>query len=156
MNKICTDVTIEAPINEVWDLLTDFEKYEKWNPFIKCIKGKLETGSKLEVYMQPPRMKGITMNPVITKTEPVNEFRWTGNLWVRGIFDGEHVFRLEELENNRSRLIQCERFRGVLAPLILYLIGDKTREGFELMNSSLKNECEKKKVQGLKQNVPLA
>ena len=64
-------------------------------------------------------------------------------------------FRLEELENDRTRLIQCERFRGVLAPLILYLIEEKTREGFEMMNRSLKNECEKKNVQGLKQNAPL-
>lgn len=155
MHKICTDITIEAPINDVWDFLTDFEKYEKWNPFIKCIKGKFELNSKIEVYMQPPGMKGTRMNPVITKIEPVNEFRWIGNLWVKGIFDGEHAFRLEELENDRTRLIQCERFRGVLAPLILYLIGGKTREGFESMNLSLKKKCEKKRVQGFKQNVPL-
>lgn len=144
MHKICTDITIEAPITDVWDMLTDFEKYEKWNPFIKCIKGTFELGSKLEVYLQPPGMKGTSMSPVLSKIEPVNEFRWMGNLWIKGIFDGEHAFRLEELENERTRLIQCERFRGILAPLILHLIGDKTREGFQRMNSSLKNECEKR------------
>lgn len=156
MNKICTDITIEAPVHEVWKLLIDFEKYEKWNPFIQRIKGKLEIGSRLEVCLHPPQMKGTKINPVITKVEPASEFRWMGNLWIKGIFDGEHAFRLEELENSRTRLIQCERFRGILAPLILYLIGEKTREGFELMNRSLKKECEKNKVQEPKQNAPLA
>jgi hypothetical protein len=47
--------------------------------------------------MQPPGMKGTNFTPVITKIEPVNEFRWIGKLWVKGIFDGEHVFMLEEL-----------------------------------------------------------
>ncbi|WP_094226593.1 SRPBCC domain-containing protein [Methanolobus psychrotolerans] len=156
MHKICTDIIIEAPINEVWDLLTDFDRFEIWNPFITSIKGKLEPGSKLDVHMQPTGMKGTNLNPVITKVEPVNEYRWTGHLWFKGIFDGEHVFRLEELENNRTRLIQCERFRGILAPLILYFIGEKTREGFENMNASLKKECEKINGQVFTQNVPLA
>ncbi|MBP1910392.1 SRPBCC domain-containing protein [Methanolobus bombayensis] len=156
MHKICTDIVIDSPINEVWNVLTDFDKFEAWNPFITKIKGKLELGSKLEVHIQAPGMKEIDLYPVLTKVEPVNELRWLGNLWVKGIFDGEHAFRLEELENNRTRLIQCERFKGILAPLILHLIGEKTREGFENMNTSLKNKCEKESRQGLTQSAPLA
>ncbi|SFM55670.1 SRPBCC domain-containing protein [Methanolobus profundi] len=144
MNKICTDVTIEAPINEVWDLLTDFDNYGEWNPFVTNISGKLEQGSRLDIFLQPPETKGMRIVPLVTKVEPINEFRWKGNLWVKGIFDGEHAFRLEELENNRTRMIQCERFRGILAPLVLHMIGVKIRKGFESMNYSLKRECEKR------------
>ncbi len=156
MNKICTDIVIDVPVKRVWDILTDFDRYVKWNSFITSIHGDLNPGSRLAVHMQPPGTKGMDFNPVITKVEPVNEFRWVGNLWVKGIFDGEHAFRLEELENSRTRLIHCERFRGILAPLILSLIGKKIKEGFENMNNELKEESEKSNDQKLKQNVPLA
>jgi hypothetical protein len=64
-------------------------------------------------------------------------------MWIRGIFDGEHVFRIEKLDEHRTRLIQCERFRGILAPLILHLMKENIETGFEKMNRSLKNVSEK-------------
>ncbi len=156
MHKICTDVIIDVPVKEVWNILTDFENYGSWNSFIPSIKGKFEFGSKLKVFMQPPGVKGMNFSPVINKVEPFKEFRWIGNLWIKGIFDGEHAFRLEELDKNRTRLIQCERFKGILAPLIIYLIGERTRDGFENMNNGLKQKCEKRSIEGLTQNGLLA
>lgn len=31
---IVTEKLIEAPINKVWEKLTDFDAYAHWNPFI--------------------------------------------------------------------------------------------------------------------------
>jgi hypothetical protein len=143
MQKICTDIIIDAPAEKVWSILTDFESFDDWNPFIQVKKGKLETGAQLEVLLQLPGRKAITMKPTVVKVEPVREFRWSGSMWVKGIFDGEHAFRIEELDENRSRLIQCERFKGVIAPLILHIIGEDVQKGFESMNLSLKKESEK-------------
>jgi hypothetical protein len=143
MQKICTDVIIDAPAGKVWGILTDFKNFENWNPFMHVKKGELETGEQLEVLLQVPGHKPITMRPTVVKVEPVREFRWSGSMWVKGVFDGEHAFRLEELDENRSRLVQCERFRGVLAPLILHMIGEDIEHGFEMMNLSLKKESEK-------------
>jgi hypothetical protein len=143
MQKICTDIIIDAPAEKVWGILTDFESFDNWNPFIRVKKGKLETGAQLEVLLQLPGHKPITMKPIMVKVEPVREFRWSGSMWVKGLFDGEHAFRIEELDESRSRLIQCERFKGVLVPLILHMIGDEIKQGFESMNRALKNENEK-------------
>jgi hypothetical protein len=143
MQKICTDIIIDAPAEKVWSILTDFESFDDWNPFIQVKKGKLETGAQLEVLLQLPGRKAITMKPTVVKVEPVREFRWSGSMWVKGIFDWEHAFRIEELDENRSRLIQCERFKGVIAPLILHIIGEDVQKGFESMNLSLKKESEK-------------
>ena len=40
---------------EFWRVLTDFEKYPTWNPFIKKISGIPARNEKLEVHMPDPR-----------------------------------------------------------------------------------------------------
>ncbi|KXS42654.1 SRPBCC domain-containing protein [Methanolobus zinderi] len=143
MQKICTDIEINAPADKVWHILTDFENLSSWNPFMIVKKGKLEEGKRLEVTLSIPGSRPMTFKPIVLKVDPVKEFRWSGNMWIRGIFDGEHVFRIEKLDEHRTRLIQCERFRGILAPLILHLMKENIETGFEKMNRSLKNVSEK-------------
>ena len=37
--EIVREIEINAPPSRVWQVLTDFEKYPTWNPFIKKITG---------------------------------------------------------------------------------------------------------------------
>jgi hypothetical protein len=73
--------------------------------------------------------------------EPRRELRWLGRLFVPGIFDGEHIFRIEPLEHGRSRFVQAERFSGVLVPLLRKTL-EQTRHGFEAMNEALRQRAE--------------
>ena len=111
-------------------------------PFIKSISGIQEEGEKIIVSLQPPKGKGMTFKPTILKFEENKEFRWKGKLGVKGIFDGEHYFKLFEIGNNQTKFIHGEEFSGVLIPLMGKVLKN-TKVGFELMNESLKNECEK-------------
>ncbi|MDY9920045.1 MAG: SRPBCC family protein [Proteiniphilum sp.] len=43
--EIRTEIIIRATSEKIWDILTDFENYPNWNPFITFIKGKVEEGS---------------------------------------------------------------------------------------------------------------
>jgi hypothetical protein len=46
------------------------------------------------------------------------ELVWLGRLGIPGLFDGKHRFFLEEVDENTTRLIQSERFSGILAPFV--------------------------------------
>lgn len=35
MKELFTEIEIKATPESVWQLLTDFEKYPEWNPFIR-------------------------------------------------------------------------------------------------------------------------
>jgi uncharacterized protein YndB with AHSA1/START domain len=52
--EIVTEIEINAPPSRVWQILTDFEKYPTWNPFIKKISGIPAINEKLEVHMPDP------------------------------------------------------------------------------------------------------
>jgi uncharacterized protein YndB with AHSA1/START domain len=41
---ISTTITIQASANKVWTVLTNFETYPIWNPFIKSIEGEIKVG----------------------------------------------------------------------------------------------------------------
>lgn len=143
MKTIQTEIVINAGISEVWNVLMDFEKHPNWNPFIKSIHGEQKVGKKLTVTIKPPDGNGMTFKPKILILEPGKEFRWKGKLGINGIFDGEHYFILEPLDKNQTKFTHGEKFSGLLVSLMGNTL-KKTENGFQLMNESIKKECEKK------------
>jgi len=143
MKEIYSEILIAASPERVWHILMDFNSYPAWNPFITRIRGEVSVGSKLSVFLQPPGGRGMEFRPVVLVIAPDHELRWKGKLLMNGIFDGKHVFMIEPNGNNGVRFIQKEIFKGVLAPIIISMIGAKTREGFHVMNVALKARAEK-------------
>ena len=143
MKNIQTEILINTDITKVWEVLMNFDSYPKWNPFITSISGEPKLGKRLTVSINPPGGKGMTFKPTILTLESNKEFRWKGKLGINGIFDGEHYFILEFLENDKTNFIHGEKFSGLLVPLVGKML-DKTKKGFQLMNESIKNECETK------------
>jgi hypothetical protein len=81
------------------------------------------------------------VKPTVRRVEERREFRWLGRLLVPGVFDGEHSFTIELLDEGRSLFVQSERFSGFLVRLARGVLG-KTARGFEEMNSALKARVE--------------
>lgn len=141
MKSIITEITINAPIATVWQQLTNFDNYTQWNPFIH-IKGEAKVGARLENTIYLEGQKPQVFRPIITEITLGKSFRWLGALFIRGIFDGEHYFRLEVINKGQTRLIHGENFSGILSGILLKMIGTQTRAGFEKMNMALKEEVE--------------
>ena len=142
MTEIKTEITINAPIDKVWAVLTDFDSYKKWNPFIQDIQGKAQLNERLIVTINPPGKKKMVFKPKIISMSEKIEFSWLGNLLIPGIFDGQHIFLLNKLSYNRVQLIHSECFSGILKKPIFKLIKESTQSGFKQMNQALKKRCE--------------
>lgn len=143
MSELYAEIEIHASADKVWGVLMDFNKYPEWNPFIKSIRGSAEIGSRLQVVMQPEGRKPTTFRPKVLANQPHEEFRWLGKLLIPGIFDGEHIFLIEILDEGRVKFIQQEYFKGIFASSIMKKIGDVTQLAFEAMNLALKERAEK-------------
>jgi len=78
--QISTEIEINAPVPRVWAALTDFSAFPEWNPFIQRVSGGLETGARLEVFIQPAGGRGMTFRPTLITVEPERELRWLGRL----------------------------------------------------------------------------
>jgi hypothetical protein len=142
VRSIETSIEIEAPPGRVWEIFTDFDSYPEWNPFVAHLTGRVEVGKRIEARLTPPESKAMTFKPRVKAFVAEREFRWLGRLLVPGIFDGEHQFLLEPIGGSRTRFVQREQFTGVLVPLILRMVGESTKDGFEEMNAALKQRVE--------------
>ena len=142
MKVLKTEIDINASKERVWDILVNFENYPKWNPFIKSIRGDLKVRKRLEVVIQLPGSREFRLTPKVTSYKPSQRFSWLGSVFIYGLFDGHHIFELEENGDSGSKLIHKEEFSGILVPLIWKKLEPKTREGFELMNRSIKELAE--------------
>jgi len=123
-------------------ILTDFGSYKKWNPFIQDIQGKPHLNERLIVTIKPPEKKKMVFKPKIISINEKTEFSWIGNLFVPGIFDGQHCFLLKKLSDNKTQLTHSECFSGILKKPIFKLIKESTHLGFEQMNQALRRRCE--------------
>jgi hypothetical protein len=142
VKELHSEIQIDVPAKRVWELLTDFASYPQWNPFIRNISGQPATGERLRVRLVPPGGRGMTFKPRVLNAEPNREFRWLGHLLVPGLFDGEHSFTIQPLEENRVRFVQGETFKGLLVPLFARSLETNTQRGFEQMNRALKRRAE--------------
>jgi hypothetical protein len=144
MLEINTTIDIDAPPDRVWSQLIAFSAYPSWNPFIKEVEGTARTGERLSVRIEPPGGQGMTFKPTVLRADANSELRWLGRLFLPGVFDGEHFFKIQPLDGGRrSRLTQGERFKGLLVPLLRKNLEGATRQGFEDMNRALKDRVER-------------
>ena len=136
MRTIETEITVPSPAEAVWQVLTDFDAYAEWNPFLVSAEGTPEVGERLEIRFAPPGRRPMTMRPTVRVAEEGRRLVWLGHLVVPGLFDGRHEFRLEPVGAG-TRVVQREDFRGVLVPLMGSKLFDQTEQGFVAMNEAL-------------------
>lgn len=141
--EISTEILINASPEKVWSILTDFDNYLNWNPFIKSINGVVKVGSKIKVKIKQSESKEMAFSPKILTFEPNKELRWLGHLLFAGLFDGEHKFELISNGNETTTFRQSEKFKGLFVPLLQKQLDNNTRKGFEAMNRQLKELVEK-------------
>jgi hypothetical protein len=142
MHELHTEIDIAAAPERVWEILTDFASYPRWNPFIRHIDGTPEAGKTLRARIEPSGGRGLTIRPTVLIADRARELRWLGRLLIPGIFDGEHRFVIEPLADGTVRFHQSERFSGLLVPLLRGMLDRDTRRGFTEMNAALKRLAE--------------
>ncbi|MBA2651637.1 MAG: SRPBCC domain-containing protein [Tatlockia sp.] len=137
MKTIETIIIINAPIKDVWAVLTNFSLYHEWSPVIN-IEGSPMLGANLRVSIRIKKNKLMQFKPSIISFKPESELKWIGKLLnSRSLFVGEHYFKLRSIDATRVELIHGETFTGLFLLLIWPIIAKDTQVAFENFNKSL-------------------
>jgi hypothetical protein len=139
--EIRTEIEISAPPERVWGVLMDFNAYPDWNPMLVSVSGKPAVGEKLTVVISGPSGREWTIRPRVLVVAEASELRWKGQLFVPGLVDGNHFFRLIDLGDGRTRFVHGEDFSGIFVKFVTGMFTDVAR-GFVFMNQALKRRVE--------------
>ena len=141
MKTIETNIVIDSTPEKIWYILTNFEEYELWNPFMTKVIGNPNLGSKIEVNIVTNGKKR-TYYPTITRSETNKELRWKGKSFLPGVFDGERIFILEKSNDNKTLFSHKEIFTGLGVKLIGNKLDESLRKSLVRMNEALKIRAE--------------
>lgn len=134
-------VTIEAPVETVWRVLTDFDRYGEWNPFTPSVKAKLEIGAQVDmrVRMGPYR---LPQTEIICAIEPPTFLAWRTVIGASWLLSAVRSQRLDDLGDETCRYTTSDEFRGLLMPLVILCTGGFVRRGFNAVARALKRRAE--------------
>jgi hypothetical protein len=140
MKQIKVETTINSTKAVVWSLLTGQPGFIPQELQQAVKEGKI--GEELNVKMAAENGKAATFKIRLEKVILQEELLWRGKLWAKGIFDGEHEFKIvENGANNRVVFIEQETFTGLLVPFLGKTI-EATEEEFKRTVGILKTKAE--------------
>ena len=139
-----TPTHINAPPEQVWAILTDFESFPRWNPFIRRASGEVVTGQKIAVNLRLYGKTLVPFKPTITMVEAPRELRWLARMGAPGVFDVERFFVIEPDGNGGCTFTQGEDCTGLLAgPSLATGLEKRILAGYERLNRALKARAER-------------
>jgi hypothetical protein len=141
-HQLRTEIDIEASPDTVWEILSDLDQYQTWNPFIVSATGTVAVGEKLTNRLQPAGGRAATFKPTVTDVATAQVLEWLGRFGMPGIFDGRHRFELAPTPNGGTHLLHTEHFSGALVRLMRKSLDTHTVQGFHDMNAALKARAE--------------
>ncbi|MFE3461852.1 SRPBCC family protein [Nocardiopsis aegyptia] len=146
MHVIETHQSIDATPGQVWEVLSDLERYREWNPVIVAVEGKAAVGERIAFRMLVPGGGESRHSPVITEAAPERSLCWEGTVGAAWLARAVHEFRLTP-SGAGTALTHKETFTGLLVPFAKGTL-KRTEQGFHDMNRALKELVESRAAAG--------
>jgi uncharacterized protein YndB with AHSA1/START domain len=109
--KASLEITIHAPAEKVWGVLTDVAGWPRWQPDISTaeIAGPLRDGTAFSWTVGGTRIKSR-----IALVQPYEQFAWTGKAYMA---KAVHVWKLQRLSGDQTLVKTEESMDGFLLTL---------------------------------------
>ncbi|MGA6204558.1 SRPBCC family protein [Nocardia testacea] len=136
-------VEVDAPTEVVWSVLTDFDRYGDWNPFISRCRADLAVGAPIDMTVQQLAPRPIRMREWIRSVDPGRAFSYSMKPIPLGALRSKRAHTLTPLPQDRTRYESHFELDGWLAPLVGLLFGRGFKKGFPGMTTAVQREAER-------------
>lgn len=116
-HAIFKKIVINAPVEKVWKVITDLERYKSWNPFMPKLEADFSIGGKIRFVVN---LGGIKFPEKLWTQAFEENMRWCWGNKILFKFAGysQRCRWLKRLGPNKTVYMTTEKFKGAAAPLI--------------------------------------
>ena len=94
----------------IWEVITDVDGYEHWNPILVRAEGKFEEGGTMRYQMRTADGSATPVESLVRRVVRGQEINQFGGM--RGVLTFSHTWRLEPAAGG-TRVIQHEEYGGI-------------------------------------------
>jgi hypothetical protein len=141
-------VQVEAPAGFVWDVLVDYDRYPRWNPYTVAARTTLAIGSPIELDVpNPDGSPGTFVNREYIRIvdppggERPGHLRYDTAEEIPGIHGVRDQY-VEALGPHRCRYRTTDTFTGRYAESLFTSHGPWVKQGFDAVAHALKARAE--------------
>jgi hypothetical protein len=129
------ELLINAPMQIIWNLVTEIDRWPSWNPAVKSAKlnGSFEVGTTFDW-----KSGGISIVSTLQKIEPTSKLVWTGKAI------GTRAIHVWSLQHTPAGVLVCtsESFEGWLVSLMRKTMQKTLDESLVAWLNELKRRAE--------------
>lgn len=137
-------ITINAPAELVWTVLTDFPAYSEWNPFTVKAESSLVLGEPVVLYIPQGKSGKLSRQEfVLVECKAPELIAWRlPKLGHRLLFNAYREQTIEMLTKDVCTYTTSDTFAGLMAGKIHKSQGKWVEKNFGRMAEALKLRCE--------------
>ncbi len=141
-HSIHTEIVIDGPVDKVWSVLMDFERIKDWSDFFCGFQGDHRDGANVTTCFASGGKQYFDERTL--SYDNGRSFGFSGYLSISPGIHSQHDFQLEALDNNRTRFIQIDHWKGTDSRINTKILAEASEPSFNQFNQALKAEVEKK------------
>jgi hypothetical protein len=142
MLRLVEETTIRARPDDVFRVMTDFDRYAEWNPWIVKARGTAKEGEIVTIRIKLGGRSPMRVRHRILTIVPGAELRWCDLGWFTAIAYGERTRRVEPLADGGVTYRAELTIRGIGWRLVRALHGRALAEGMKAETDALKRRAE--------------
>lgn len=141
-NHVFTEIEINATPEQVWNVLTDWNRLKEWSSsFIGISVDKLSKGEKFVSYFKNPLTGGvIELEHICSDYEEGIKFGWSGD--IIGKIKDHHVYSLEPTQIGTTIFRQEDGLHGPHGRFMNFLAKHHMMSMYKKFNRELKERVE--------------
>jgi hypothetical protein len=141
--RIDESLDVAASPDVVWQVITDFDRYGEWNPFVVACRSTLVVGAPIEMRVRLVPWLVQPQRETVFAHEPGRRICYGVDGGTLNAIASRRCHEVTLLGDGHARYVSRFALSGWLAPVVRALFGSRLEQGFHAMSVGIRDRAER-------------